>query len=220
LETSLHQQLKLHYASDASQTEVVVGRYRIDAIRDDELIEIQCASLSAINAKIGSLLHRHPVRVVKPVILRTRIAKKSTAKGKITSRRLSPKRGQTLDVFDDLIYFTRVFPNDNLVLELPHVHVEQIRVPFRRHRRRWRKDYQVQDVNLEHIESTMELRSPRDLFTLVGIDPNSDAFTTEDIARITGRPRWFAQKIAYVLKHTAAIKPIGRNRAGIFYRAA
>ena len=138
----------------------------------------------------------------------------------MTSRRLSPKRGQTLDVFDDLIYFTRVFPNDNLVLELAHLHVEQTRIPCRSHRRRWRKDYRVQDVALERIESTLELRSAADLFDLVGLDRDTDSFTSEDIARVTQRPRWFAQKIAYVLKHTQAIEAIGRSRTGILYRAA
>ncbi|WP_259633477.1 hypothetical protein [Stieleria sedimenti] len=212
--------MKLHYACDASQTEVVVGRYRIDAVRNDELIEVQCASLSAIKSKINALLHRHPVRVVKPIILRTRIAKKKNARGKVTSRRMSPKRGDTLDLFEDLIYFTRVFPHPNLILELALLHVEQTRVPSRRHRRRWRKDYRVADVSLEQIESTLELRSAEDLFELVGLDRQTESFTTEDIARVTGRPRWFAQKIAYVLKHTQAIEPIGRNRSGILYRAA
>ncbi|MDV6032572.1 MAG: hypothetical protein F9B45_21300 [Phycisphaera sp. RhM] len=220
METSLHQQLKLHYACDASQTEVVVGRYRIDAVRNDELIEVQCASLSAIKSKIDALLNRHTVRVVKPIILRTRIAKKKNARGKVTSRRMSPKRGDTLDLFEDLIYFTRVFPHPNLILELAFLHVEQTRVPSRRHRRRWRKDYRVADVSLEQIESTLELRSAEDLFELVGLDRQTESFTTEDIARVTGRPRWFAQKIAYVLKHTQAIEPIGRNRSGILYRAA
>lgn len=220
METSLHQQLKLHYAPDASQTEVVLGRYRIDAVRDDELIEVQCASLSAIKTKINTLLDRHTVRVVKPIILRTRIAKKKSPKGEITSRRMSPKRGDPLDVFEDLIYFTSVFPHDNLILELALIHVQQIRIPSRRYRRRWQKDYQVADVQLEQIESTVELRSAADLRSLVGIDPKADSFTTEDIASVTGRPRWFAQKIAYVLKHTKAIEPIGRTRAGIIYRAA
>lgn len=220
METSLHQQLKLHYACDASQTEVVVGRYRIDAVRSDELIEVQCASLSAINTKIKALVHRHTVRVVKPIIIRTRIAKKPNAKGKVTSRRLSPKRGDVLDLFEDLIYFTRVFPHENLILELALIHVEQTRIPSRRHRRRWGKDYRVQDVALEQIESTMELRSSADLFELVGLDRGADCITTSDIARVTGRPKWFAQKIAYVLKHTQAIEPIGRNRTGILYRAA
>lgn len=220
METSLHQQLKLHYAPDASQTEVVLGRYRIDAVRDDELIEVQCASLSAIKTKINTLLHRHTVRVVKPIIVRTRIAKKKSPKGKITSRRMSPKRGDVLDVFEDLIYFTHVFPHENLILELVLIHVQQIRIPSLSYRRRWRKDYKIQDVQLEQIESTVELRSAADLRQLVGLDPAADSFTTEDIARVTKRPRWFAQKIAYVLKHTKAIEPIGRTRDGILYRAA
>ncbi len=217
METSLHQHLKLHYASDEDQTEVVVGKFRIDAIRNDELIEVQCASLSAIGTKVSALLKRHKVRVVKPIVLRTRIAKKKTAKGAIVSRRLSPKRGEPLDLFEDLIYFTRVFPHHNLVLEVAFVHVEQIRVP--RRARRWRqKEYRVQDVGLEKIESTMELRTATDLFDLVGMTADKD-FNTSDIARVTGRPRWFAQKIAYVLRNTAAVEAIGRDKAGIIYRA-
>ncbi|MCO8125431.1 hypothetical protein NHH03_27075 [Stieleria sp. TO1_6] len=221
VETSLHQQLKLHYAADQSQTEVVMGRYRIDAIRDDELIEIQCASLSAIKPKIKALVKRHRVRVVKPIVMRTRIAKKKTAKGKIHTRRMSPKRGCVLDLFEDLIYFTKVFPSENLTLEIALVHVEQVRVPDRtRRRRRWQKDYRVEDVKLESIESSIELQTAADLYQLIGLDPSRTPFTTEDIAQATGRPRWFAQKIAYVLKHTTAIQPIGRNRSGILYRAA
>ncbi|KAA5545480.1 hypothetical protein FYK55_07480 [Roseiconus nitratireducens] len=220
METSLHQQLKLHYAGDVARTEVVLGPYRIDAIRDDELIEVQCASLAAIRTKIQSLLKRHTVRIIKPLVMRTRIAKRKTAKGKITSRRMSPKRGDLLDLFDDLIYFTRVFPHENLTLELVLVQVEQVRVPCRRRRRRWQKDYRVQDVRLETIESTVQLRTAGDLLDLVGMKDHCGEFTTEDIAAVTGRPRWYAQKIAYVLKHTAAIEAVARKRTGIIYRAA
>ena len=193
METSLHQHLKLHYAGDEANTEVRLGDYRIDVVRDDELIEIQCASLSAIKSKIRALLKRHPVRVVKPVVMRTRIAKKQTPKGKVVSRRMSPKRGDVLDLFEDLIYFTRVFPHKNLVLEVALVHVEQVRIP-RRGRRRWRQsEYKVQDVGLEKLESTIELRSPRDLLDLVDLRAEED-FNTTDIATATGKPLWFAQK--------------------------
>ncbi|MEL6105683.1 MAG: hypothetical protein AAFU85_06600 [Planctomycetota bacterium] len=220
METSLHQHLKLHYAgNEEGCTEVPLGSYRIDVVRGDELIEIQCASLSAIRTKIRSLLKRHVVRVVKPVVLRTRIAKKQTASGKVVSRRMSPKRGDVLDLFDDLIYFTRVFPHENLVLEVALVHVEQIRVP-RRGRRRWRqREYKVQDIGLEKLDSTLELRSPSDLLNLVQLQSDTD-FNTADIAASTGKPLWFAQKIAYVLKHTSAIEAVGRKRSGILYRAA
>jgi len=117
METTLHHQLKQHYAPDGLNTEVALGRYRIDAVRDDELIEVQCASLSAIRDKCRDLLQRHPLRVVKPVVMRTRIAKIKKPGGPVTSRRLSPKRGNPLDIFEELIYFTRVFPHDNLTIE-------------------------------------------------------------------------------------------------------
>ena len=110
METSLHRSLKQMYAPCESQTEVKLGSYRIDAVRDDELIEIQFASLSAIRPKIKDLLHKdHLVRVVKPVVVRKRIVRQKKPDGPILSRRLSPKRGELLDFFDELIYFVSVF---------------------------------------------------------------------------------------------------------------
>ena len=219
METSLHQQLKRCYAVDDASTEVVLGRYRIDAIRDEELIEIQCASLSAIRQKCQDLLKRHRVRVVKPVIVRTRIAKVKRLGGKVVSRRMSPKRGTVLDVFDELIYFTRVFPDPNLTIEIPLVEVEQVRAPSRR-RYRWRKDYKVQDVRLEAIAGQYELTEAVDLFKLIGWDSPPEQFNTADLAEAIDRPRWFAQKIAYVLRQTGAIDAVTRKRTGVIYRQA
>ena len=220
METSLHQQLKRCYADGEGDTEVVMGRYRIDAVRGDELIEVQCASLSAIRHKCKDLLARHSLRVVKPVIIRTRIAKAKKLGGPVTSRRMSPKRGSVLDLFDDLIYFIRVFPNPNLTLEVPLVHVEQLRVPAKKRRRRWQKDYRVQDVKLESIEATFEIREPSHLLDLIGMGDEQESFNTLDIARVTDRPRWVAQQIAYVLRKTGAIDAVGRNRSGVIYRRA
>jgi hypothetical protein len=220
METTLHQQLKRCYADDDSNTEVVMGRYRIDAIRDGELIEVQCASLSAIRDKCQKLLQRHQLRIVKPIISRIRIAKIKKPGGPITSRRMSPKRGSILDLFDELIYFTRVFPHPNLTIEAPLVHVEQIRSPAKKRRRRWHKEYKVEDVKLESIEGTIELREPADLLELIGLPADSGSFNTADIARATGRPRWVAQQIAYVLRKTGAIDACDRNRTGIIYQRA
>jgi len=215
METTLHQQLKLSYAEDDSQTEVVMGRYRID-----ELIEVQCASLSAIRDKCQRLLERHQLRVVKPVVLRTRIAKAKKKGGPITSRRMSPKRGSVLDLFDELIYFTRVFPHPNLTIEVPLIHVEQLRVPAKKRRRRWKKDYAVADVQLESTEGSIELREPADLLKLIQLPEDQEPFNTADLAKSIGRPRWHAQQIAYVLRKTGAIDATGRNRSGIVYQRA
>lgn len=220
METTLHQQLKHSYAQDESQTEVVMGRYRIDAIRDGELIEVQCASLSAIREKCQNLLKRHPLRVVKPVVMRTRIAKVKKKGGLVTSRRMSPKKGNILDLFDELIYFTRVFPHPNLTIEVPLIHIEQVRAPATKRRRRWRKDYQIQDVKLEMTEGSIELRVASDLLDLIQLPENADDFNTADLAKSICRPRSAAQQIAYVLRNVGALETSGRNRSGIVYRRA
>ncbi len=221
METSLHQQLKLGYADDPSQTEVVMGRYRIDAVRGEELIEVQCASLSAIRDKCQNLLKRHTLRVVKPVIVRTRIVRLAAPDGKVKSRRMSPKRGSILDLFDDLIYFTRIFPHPNLTIEVPLIHVEQTRVPSnKRRRRRWQKDYQVDDVRLESIESTMEFSIPADLLAILNLSAGASVFNTADLAKAIDRPRSQAQQIAYVLRKTGAIDQTGRTKTGVVYQRA
>lgn len=219
METTLHQQLKLAYAEDPANTEVKLGCYRIDAIRNDELIEVQCASLAAIRDKCGQLLKRHRLRVVKPIVMRTRITRLTKRNGKVKSRRMSPKRGNVLELFDELIYFTRVFPNPNLTIEVPLVHVEQFRIPRTKKRRRsWHKDYTVTDVKLESTESTIKICVPEDLLELLAFNPRSNRFNTADLAAAIDRPRWHAQQIAYVLRKTGAIKAESRNRAGIQYR--
>ncbi len=76
METSLHRQLKNHYAAAGGLTEQRVGRYRIDVILDKQLVEIQLAPLSAIRDKIAALLKKHEVLVVKPVIARKHLVKR------------------------------------------------------------------------------------------------------------------------------------------------
>lgn len=218
METTLHRQLKCQYASSEADVEVAVGDFRVDAVRDGELVEVQFASLSAIRRKAERLLQRHRLRIVKPVIHRTRIIRLDRAGGKQQSRRLSPKRGSILDVFDDLIYFTRVFPHPSLTLEILLVDVEEMRVP-RRRSRRWHPDHRVTDVRLDAIERQFEAQSAGQLLDLLHWANRPDTFTTADLAVAIDRPRWFAQKVAYVLRKVGAIEQLRRTRAGIVYRA-
>src|SRR5262245_26107867 len=140
METTLHRQLKEHYsAAVGGLVEQRVGRYRIDVVIGRELVEIQLASLSSIRDKIAALVKRHDVRVVKPIVARKYLVKHQKAGGKIVSRRRSPKQGTVLDVFEELVHFTRVFPHRRLTLEVVLVEIEESRVPGHGRRRRWRR---------------------------------------------------------------------------------
>ena len=123
METSLHRQLKALYAAANGLVEQRVGRYRIDVVRGTQLVEIQLASLTAIRDKIATLLKNHDVLVVKPLVVRKHLVKRRRAAGRIVSRRLRPKRRTMLDLFEELVHFTRVYPHARLTLEVALIDV-------------------------------------------------------------------------------------------------
>jgi len=221
METSLHRQLKEIYAKGGvdAQIEKTLGDYRIDVVRNGELIEIQHGSLAAIRSKIADLLKQHRVRVVKPIVARKRLIKQTGRGGKVVSRRLSPKKGTILDLFHELIYFTRVFPHENLALEAPLVEVEEWRFPGHGRRRRRRQgDQQVEDQKLVQIDEIYDFRTASDLLKLMPADLPTP-FDTGHLARGLGVDRSVAQRIAYCLRHIGAFNEVGKQGNARLYRA-
>jgi len=220
VETSLHRQLKELYADDPADTEVTLGDYRIDVVSGDELVEIQHGSLSAIRDKIHALLGEHRVRVVKPVIGRKHLVKQASRAGKVKHRRLSPKRGTRLDVFEELVHFTRVFPHERLSLDVLLVDVEELRYPGHGRRRRWRKDDQVvEDRRLVEIVEMHSLHRAVDLRHFVGGDL-PQPFDTQHLATALDVNRSFAQQIAYCFREMGTTRQVGKRGNTLLYEFA
>ena len=220
METTLHRQLKEHYADDAQATEVKLGRFRIDAVVDEELIEIQHGSLAAIRDKIRKLLEDHRVRVVKPIIATKLLIKRQRKSGKVIERRQSPKRGTLLDVFDELVYFTRTFPHPRLTLDVPLVEVEEWRYPGHGRRRRKRqRDHVVEDQKLIRICETHTFERMSQLNALL---PKKlpRPFHTGHVAEKLGVQRWVAQRIIYCLREMGGLTVVGKQGNAILYRRA
>lgn len=219
MEFSLHRQLKEAYCSPADETEVSLGNYRIDVVTETALVEIQSSSLSAIRHKIQQLLKNHAVTVVKPIIGRKWILKQDRRGGKLLSKRLSPKKGNPLTVFDELVYFTKVFPHPRLTLETPVVSVEELRYPGHGRRRRRRdNDFRVEDLRLVSIDHALTLRDTHDLLGLLPVDQLPAEFGTADLAEQLSIQRWVAQKIAYCLRETGAVEWVGKRGNAMIYR--
>ena len=222
VETSLHQQLKMLYAEEAGRVEVRLDTFRIDAVTETELIEIQHGSLAAIRRKIRRLLGTHRVRVVKPLIAKKTLMKRAGKNRPAVRSRVSPKRATILDLFDELIYFCDVFPHQNLVLEVPLVEVEEWRYSVSRNpRRRWRRkdEFIVEDQKLLTIVQTHEFRTCADLLALL---PNNlpAPFHTGHLAALLEIPRGVAQKITYCLRHMRAITQVGKAGNALLYELA
>jgi hypothetical protein len=220
METSLHRQLKAIYAKQDARTEVPVGRYRIDAVVDDLLIEVQHASLASLRDKVRDLLREHRVLIVKPIIARKQLVKRARKNGRVMDRRRSPKRGSMIDLFDELVYFTGVFPHDNLTLDVPLVDIEEWRYPGHGRRRRRRdNDFVVEDQRLVALRQIRRFRTAADL---VGLLPSGlpTPFHTGHVATALGMQRWVAQRIAYCLRKTGAVDEVGKQGNARLYEFA
>ena len=209
METSLHRLLKERYATGGSQRpEVAICGFRVDAVDDaGRLVEVQSGALGPLRGKLRRLLPEHRIRIVKPVVLKRRVVRRSRRDGPDLSARCSPKRGELHDVFDDLIGVVRVFPHANLDIEILGVTIEEVRVP----RRRW-PGYIVADRRLGAIHGTTSLVHAGDLWALLPERCDGRAaFTTRDLAQQLDRPLGFAQRVAYCLRLTGAARVVGKS---------
>jgi hypothetical protein len=220
METSLHRELKRFYADRDSRFEVTAGPYRIDVVSGERFIEIQHGHLAAIRDKVRRLLEEHPVVVVKPVIVRKEIIRQARRGGPVVGRRKSPKQGRLLDVFHELVHFTRVFPHPRLTLDVPLVDIEEWRYPGHGRRRRWRADdHLVENQRLVRVHEVYRLRTAADLAGLLpGRLPKT--FHTGELAEALGLPRWIAQRICYCLRQTGAAREVGKRGNALLYQLA
>ncbi len=220
METTLHRQLKELYAGPEALVEQRLGGYRIDAIRNGELVEIQHGGLSAIRTKIAHLLKKHEVVVVKPLVATKTLVRLAKRGGRELSRRLSPKRRTLIDVFDELIYFTRVFPHKRLTLEVPLIEVEERRYPGHGRRRRWRQnDFVVEDQLLVSVMDTHRFQTRADLLSLLPVEL-VEPFHSGDLATALTINRTLAQRILYCLRHMGAAATCGKAGNAWLYRRA
>lgn len=219
METTLHRQLKEQYREPGSRIEVKLGSYRIDVVNGNRLMEIQRSGLASIRDKINKLLKAgYLVDVVKPLVTRKRLIKLNKKNGKEIERRWSPLRGTILDLFDELVYFTRVFPHPNLTLITPLIQIEEIRYPGHGKRRRKRTgDFVVQDRMILEMGKAFTFRTVHDLHKLL---PRKlpRIFDTQQLADGLSISRHQAQRIAYVMRKTGAAVETGKQGNAILCR--
>jgi hypothetical protein len=117
-----------------------------------------------------------------------------------------------------LVYFTRAFPHRNLTIEAVLVEIEEWRYPGHGRRRRWRKnDFVVADQHLVSVGERVRLERPADLARLLPV-PLRREFDSGELAADQGVRRWVAQRIAYCLRETGAVRQIGKAGNTLRYR--
>lgn len=217
-EGSLHAGLKAWYAREGDASEVQVGNYIIDLVRDGTLIEIQTGNFSSIKKKVTDLVKEVPLLLVYPVAEQKWILKLSPEGGGIESRRKSPKRGRLEDVFTELVSFPEILAEDNFTLEIVLIQEEELR--RRDARRGWRRGgWVIEERNLLSVVGVRRYGNPAEIACLLP-DGLPDKFTTADIALAGGMPRRLAQRMTYCLRAMGAIRWVGKVKRAYLYERA
>ena len=211
-EGPLHAALKTWVAEEGDAFEVPLGGRQIDVVRERPqgplLIEVQTKTLSAMRKKLVALLEEFDVELVHPVVLQKWLVKVDVG-GERSRRRKSPFRGQLVDAFDELVHLRGLLAHPRLALRLLGTH----EVETRRHEpgRVWRrKGWVIVERELVEVVDDVRVEHPDDLLAFLPTSLPS-AFTTADLAESLQVPRDLAQKMAYTLRESNAVRQVGKQ---------
>jgi hypothetical protein len=214
-ETHLHAALKQWCAQPGDRLEVPVGRFVVDIVRGEQLIEIQTRSFSSMRGKLDALLDEHPIHIVHPIAGRKWIVRGPHA-GKPAHRRKSPKVGCVHDVFAELVSFPSLIDHPNLSLEVLITDQEEVR-RFDGNTSWRRKGWAVVERRLLEVTDRLSIDSPNDLTQLLPPEL-PESFTTADLAAGIQRPQRLGQQMAYCLRGAGVIEISGKRGNALQYR--
>jgi len=221
-EKSLHAQLKIMYSQPGDLLEHALDGYIIDIARplhapggpDFLCIEIQTRGLAKIKPKLQTMLAVRPVHVVLPIAAETTIVRLDEH-GAPTSRRKSPKHGNVLHAFAELVSLPTLLAHPHFVLEVLLTCEEQI----------WRNDGQgswrrrrwsIADRRLLAVHRSTRLTCAGDCAALLPVDLPT-VFSCRDLAAACPIPHSVAQKMAYCLRQMGMITVVGKRGNAVLY---
>jgi hypothetical protein len=220
MESSLHKQLKELYTTSGGKTEVAFGGFRVDALSDSGILEIQLGPLVAIRRKLSCLIAQYPVHVVKPLVV-NRHFRWVQEDGTLLWHRADPRSGPPWGFFADLVYMTKLFPHPNLTFHLPRVVVEEERLSPRilsrskgqgqRKNRGKKGKAKVLDIRLLEVRGEIVLREAEDVLHLLPREL-PDPIDTAVLSRHLNIPEWEGRRIVYCLRECGVLRRIGYRK--------
>ncbi len=207
-EQSLHAQIKQWLAQPGDLLEQAVDGYQIDILRGDLLIEVQTRNFSKLKRKLVNLLETHKVVLVHP-IAQTKWIIRKTKRGRVLSKRKSPKTGRLEHLFDELIYIPQLASHPNLSMLVLLTQEEEI----------WRDDgkgswtrkhWSIFDRRLVDVVGSFRLNNRKDFLDLI---PASlpHPFSHKQLASAIKAPIWMSRRMSYCLRKMGYLESVGKQ---------
>lgn len=213
-EYSLHSEIKNWYMAPGDELEVKVEDFIVDIHRNKLLIEIQTRNFSAIKKKLKKLLLNNHMRLVYPIAKVKWIVHISKS-GNFVRRRKSPKKGNLIDLFYELVHMPELTKDKNFSLEVLIVEEEELRCYDGRGSWR-RKGVSVKDRKLLNVLDRILFKNSRDYLEFLPKELDRH-FTNKALALKLGVPIRLAQKATYCLTKMGAISIAGKKRNEIVF---
>ncbi len=207
-ERSLHAALKAHLQQPGDAVELPLDGYVIDIVRGDQLIEIQTRHLYALRKKFRRLLPDHAIHLVHPIAAEKWIVRED-ADGRFISRRKSPKKGQVVDVFRELVRVPDLLRDPHFTLEVLLIREEEV----------WRDDGQGSwrrkgwsrvDRQLAGIVASEQFDATADYLRPLPASL-AEPFTNRQLAKALRCRPDLAGKISYTLRQLDLLEVVGKE---------
>ncbi len=214
-ETTLHTDLKWLYSESNDQLEKKVGKYIVDIVRDDLLIEIQTTNFSKIRNKIENLLQKNKVKLVHPIIQDKWIVNFDTQLNKIIRRRLSPIHSSYIDIFKELIRIPKMISHPDFAIEIVLVQIEEIR--SKSDSGSWKTSgWRIHDKKLLRVIESKKFNNPIDFLHFIPKNIGIP-FSNKELAEKLKKPLRLAQKLSYCLRKMDMLKIVGKNGNALLF---
>ncbi|MHA1256582.1 MAG: hypothetical protein ACTSPS_13390 [Promethearchaeota archaeon] len=214
-EKSLHAELKQWLKMPGDKIESPIDGYIIDIVRGELLIEIQTQNFSAIRKKLEKLLINHRVRLIYPIVQNKWIIGLDRNGDQITKKRLSPKHGSYVNIFEELVRIPHIMLNSNLIIEALIVNVEETRLNDGKGSWR-RKGWSIIDRRLVNLIDQKMFHGSMDYLTLI---PKSleFPFTNYELSKALQKSIRLARMMTYCLRKSDILKVIGKRGKAFLY---
>jgi hypothetical protein len=195
-----------------------VDGFIVDVVRDDLLIEVQTRNFSAIREKLKALVRKHRVRLVYPLPFRKTIVHVDSLNGNPIKRRLSPKKGRLLDLFNEVVWIPQLCKEPTFELEVLMVEEEEIQCNDGRGS--WlRRGASIKNHNLVSVVDNAMLTGIQDYAAFL---PKTldQPFTNKQLAAHLGISLRLAGRITYVLREMGALEVTGKVERVLLFQVS
>ena len=214
-ERSLHKELKEVYRNPGDELEVKVGKYHVDIVRDNLLIEIQVKNFSAIRSKLEDLLQNHKVLLVHPIIRDKWILSVDIKSNQVIRRKLSPKHCSFENIFEELLRIPHLISHPNLIIEIVLIQAEETRINDGKGSWR-RRGWSIQDLKLVKILERKVYSNSKQFLKLIPEDLNVP-FTNKNLASYLKKPVKLASMTTYSLRKMGLIEVVGKKERSLLF---